>query len=93
MDLEVRHNPERSRYELHRDGRLIGVADYRMRGDVAVFSHTEIVVPLRDQGFGEELVRVALDDARRQAWRVVPSCSFVAQYIDDHPEYRDLLAA
>jgi hypothetical protein len=30
---EVRDNPEKNRYELLEDGRLLGVADYRPMGD------------------------------------------------------------
>ena len=30
---EVRDNPEKSRYELYEDGKLLGVADYRAMGD------------------------------------------------------------
>ena len=40
---EVRDNPEKSRYELLEDGRLLGVADYRAMGETLAFPHTEIV--------------------------------------------------
>jgi hypothetical protein len=35
----------------------------------------------------------ALDDARRRGWRIVPQCPFVAEFIAEHPEYADLVAA
>jgi predicted GNAT family acetyltransferase len=32
-----------------------------------------------------------LDDARARDLRVRPDCPFLAQYIDEHPEYADLV--
>ncbi len=93
METEVRNNAERSRYELVLDSVVVGVADYRDHGDVMVFPHTEIKQSLRGRGFGARLVQGALDDARAKGRRIVPRCWYVAQFIDDNPEYRDLLVA
>ncbi|MGH9031146.1 MAG: GNAT family N-acetyltransferase [Acidimicrobiia bacterium] len=93
MATEVRHNPGRERYEITVDGELAGVADYRLDGDTFVFPHTEIHRSMRNRGLGAELVRGALDDVRHQGGTVVPRCWFVAQFIREHPEYADLLAA
>ncbi len=92
MATEVRDNPQRNRYELVVDGEVVGVADYDGEGDVLVFPHTEIEPARRGSGLGAELVRGALDDVRRRGRRVVPSCWYVAQFIDEHPEYADLRA-
>ena len=88
---EVRHNAARSRYEISLDGRLAGIADYRADGDTVVFPHTEIEPAMRNQGLGAELVRGALDDVRARDGRVVAQCWYVAEFIDQHPEYADLL--
>jgi uncharacterized protein len=89
---QVRDNPEKSRYELVEDGKLLGVADYRPMGDTLAFPHTEIVPPRRNQGLGHQLVRGALDDVRRKGAKVVPYCWFVAEFIEENPEYADLRA-
>jgi predicted GNAT family acetyltransferase len=93
MATEVRNNPERSRYELVRDGELIGLADYRHLDGRTIFPHTEIRPALRGHGLGAELVRGALDDVRSTGRRVVAQCWYVAEFIDDNPEYADLLAS
>jgi predicted GNAT family acetyltransferase len=93
MPIEIRNNSGRSRYELIVDGAVAGVADYRQYGATVVLPHTETDAARRGQGLGEKLVRGALDDIRRSGRTVVPRCWFVAQFIDDHPEYRDLVAA
>jgi predicted GNAT family acetyltransferase len=93
MATVVRDNEQAARFELVVDGELIGIADYRLRGDQMVMPHTEITPRRRGQGFGDVLVQGALDQIRPTGRTVIPSCWFVAQFIDTHPEYRDLLAA
>ncbi len=87
---EVRDVAERSRYELVADGNVIGFADYQRQGDVFVFPHTVIDPAYRQQGWGDVLVRAALDDVRSKAGKVVASCWFVAEFLDAHPEFADL---
>jgi predicted GNAT family acetyltransferase len=94
--MVVRDNPERSRYELLVEDRLVGIADYvvdgRGEGDVLVFPHTVIDAERRGQGLGAILVGGALDDVRKQGKTVVPSCWFVAEFIEQNADYADLLA-
>jgi predicted GNAT family acetyltransferase len=92
MSNEVRRNEERHRYELEVDGRLVGVADYVVDGDVVILPHTEIDRAQRGRGLGAVLVQGALDDVRAQGRTVVPSCWYVREYIDGHPDEADLLA-
>ena len=92
MTFAVRDHPELSRYELTVDGRMIGIAEYHRAGDVVVLPHTVIEPPERGRGWGELLVRNALDDLRRQGARVQPQCWFVAEFVEQNPEYVDLLA-
>ena len=88
---EVRDNRARARYELFVDGQLVGIADYRVEGEVVVLPHTEIVRARRGRGLGALLVRGALDDVRAAGRSVVAQCWFVAEFIDTHPDYRELL--
>lgn len=90
---EVRHDPERQRYELLVDGSVIGLIDYRERGDADAFTHTEVAPAHRGTGLAAILVRAALDDARSRGRTVVPQCWYVADFILDHPDYQDLVAA
>jgi predicted GNAT family acetyltransferase len=91
---EVRDNEDESRYELLLDGEVVGFADYRPIGDGSrlAFPHTEIVEALRGQGLGDRLIGAALDDVRTTGRMVVPKCRAVADFVDRHPEYADLVA-
>jgi predicted GNAT family acetyltransferase len=93
MAIDVHHTRERSRYEISVDGRVVGIADYRVVDpERVVFPHTEIDPSMRGRNLGATLVGAALDDVRGTGRRVVPHCWYVAQFIDERPEYHDLLA-
>ena len=85
---DVSHNPTSSRYEL-RTEHGTAIAVYREEGDRLVFVHTE--TPVLDQGKGvaSRLVRAALDDARRRGFKIVPACSYVADFVRRHPKYAE----
>lgn len=91
--VTVTDSEKRGRFEARMDGVLTGFAQYQ-RGDEVV-EHTRTVVSRahRGQGVGGELARAALDDARRRGLKVKISCDFLAAWVDQHPEYRDLLVS
>ena len=88
----VRRNPARHRFELEADGRAAGHLNYREREGVLELVHTEVDDAFQGRGLAAVLAKAALDDARAAGQRVVPSCAYVASYIERHPEYRDLVA-
>ena len=91
-DVEVRDNPEQSRYEAYVDGELAGFAAYHLTRSSIVFTHTEVFEAFGGHGVGSRLARAALDEVRTKGERdVVPVCPFIHGYIDDHPEYADLI--
>ena len=77
MTPTVTDVPERGRFEIDVDGRVVGFAEYRRRPGVIAFVHTEID-PVHDgAGLGTLLVTAALDTARAQGLAVLPFCPFV----------------
>jgi predicted GNAT family acetyltransferase/glutaredoxin len=92
-EAEVVHTPEGSRYELWLGGRLVGLAAYRRRDGRIALTHTEVDEACEGRGFGSRLAAAALDDARRDGLEVLPLCPFIAYYIEQHPEYEQLLPA
>ena len=86
------HEPERDRYTLVVDGDVLAVAEYRDDGDRVVMHHTYTEPQHRGRGYAAQLVEGALDDLRARGRTIVPTCWFVAEFVDAHPEYRDLVA-
>jgi uncharacterized protein len=88
----VRDNPERERYELIVDGRLVSIAEYHIEGSIAVVSHVETDRALRGRGNADLLMRGLLDDLRSRKMTISPLCSFAATFVRDHPDDADLVA-
>ena len=88
----VVHKPERRRFEIFVDDTRAGLAAYRNEPGRRVFTHTEIDPAFEGQGLGSRLAAFALDETRAERLHVVPLCSFIAAYIERHPEYRELVA-
>lgn len=91
-DFSVRDNAPEHRFELLVDGDVGALATYRVRDGVVTVVHTETAAELRGRGLAGELARQTLDQIRARGARVVPACPFFAKYIDEHPEYQDLVA-
>jgi uncharacterized protein len=92
VDIEFVDDADAHRYELRSGDEVLGFLVYRLSGDVITLVHTEVDPAFGGQGHAATLARGALDDARARGLRVVPSCPYVASYIDKHPEYADLVA-
>ena len=84
----VRHNEARTRYEFDTEHGL-AIVVYQQQGDRLIFTHSEVPPADEGRGIGSRLVRAALDDARHRGFKIVPACSFVADFVRRHPEYDD----
>ena len=91
MEPTVTDAPDADRYEIREGERLLGIAAYHRRGDVLVFTHTEVNPDAGRSGLGGTLVRAALDDVRAKGEKVVAQCPFVRGWLERHPDYSDLV--
>ncbi|MEZ5168325.1 MAG: N-acetyltransferase [Acidimicrobiales bacterium] len=83
-------SPERQRYELIVDDRIVSIADYSRDGDRIVVPHVETDPALRGQGMADRLMQGMLDDLRARDLTITPICSFAAAFIRAHPADADL---
>lgn len=88
--IDITHNQAANRFETTIEGHT-GFISYQDQGDRIVYDHTIVPSELGGKGVGSALVKHALDYARSEGKKVVPTCSFVASYINKHAEYQDLL--
>ena len=88
--FDVVDNVAMSRYEVVIGGRAVSFADYSVSGDTVVLPHTVTDPAFRGRGLAAIVVKRALDDARAANRHVDPQCWYAAEFIAQHPEYRDL---
>lgn len=94
IDVTLADVPKESRFEARTpQGELLGLVGYQRRGGALVITHTEVGDAASGHGLGSRLARFALDQARTEGVPVVPLCPFVRAYVEDHPEYADLVRA
>lgn len=92
MSIEVKNNPDETRYEAYVDGKLAGVAVYGLGPSTLVFLHTEVKPEFEGQGVGGALAKGALEDVRAAGdYDVIALCPFIKGYIAKHPEFAELV--
>lgn len=82
--MPVTDNTALSRFELEADGATAFV-NYRISGDTIIFTHTETPRALRGRGIATRLVEGAIALSNGNGLKVIPGCSFVADYMAKHP--------
>jgi predicted GNAT family acetyltransferase len=90
----VANNEQAHRFELRAPDGSIAELVYHMRGPTTiVLLHTEVPPELRGHGIAGKLARAALEHARAHGLRVRVKCPYVRAFLEQHPEYRDLVDA
>ena len=92
METSVVDVPDRGRFEVRLGDRVVGLASYHVENGTMALSHTEVDPSVGGRGIGSELVAGVLAAARERGLTVLPYCSFVRHYIQQHPEQLDLVA-
>jgi predicted GNAT family acetyltransferase len=92
-EMDVQRNENSGSYDAVIDGRVVGMIVYHTpSGNQRVtLSHTIVDPEYRGRGIATGLVKHALDDIRARSLKLTNYCSFVADYIADHPEYKELV--
>lgn len=91
-EVSVRKNETEGQYEILVGEEVAGFATYADANGVRDLPHTVVDPKFRGQGLSKPLIQAVLDDARADGMQVTPSCPAVERYIEQNPQYRDLLA-
>ena len=92
METSVVDVPDRGRFEIRVDDRVVGLASYHVDNGTMTLPHTEVDPSMGGRGLGTTLVAGVLDAARERGLHVLPYCSFVRRHIEQHPDLVDLVA-
>lgn len=72
------------------EGQAVLIYAMKSEGTMEVLS-TYVPVAARGRKVGGALVAAALTHARKHRLQVIPTCWYVGTWVDQHPEYRELL--
>lgn len=84
-------NKEQNQFELHKDGH-VAFLEYIDEGKKIYMTHTEAPKELQGTGAAAQLVKKALEYSKENNLTVVPSCSYVAHYVNKNPEWKTVLS-
>jgi len=65
----------------------------RASAQLIIIDHTDVPDALRGRGVGQVLVTRAVEDARREGFKIIPLCPFAAAQFRRHADWRDVLSS
>lgn len=80
MDVDVKHLPDRSRFEAVVDGQTAYLSYERRDGSVAM-THTIVPREVEGRGIAGQLTTAAVGWAREQDLTIDPQCSYVRSWL------------
>ena len=91
LKLTLEDNQESKQYQVEIEGLFPRIEYIKTKDDKIYLTHTEVPRSLEGRGIGSEIIRLALEDIKKQDLTLIPLCPFVASYIKKHPEWRELV--
>lgn len=93
-DNIVRDNKQDGRFEMALGEGKTAFIQYAEAGEgVVELMHTEVPEEFEGQGIGGKLVKGAFEILQEENLKMMPTCRFVAVYLQRHPEYQSLAAS
>jgi predicted GNAT family acetyltransferase len=90
----VRDNKQEQRFEMALGEGKIAFIQYVKSGEGVVdLMHTEVPEEFEGQGIGGRLVGETFKLLQEENLQMIPTCRFVAVYLQRHPEYQSLAAS
>ncbi len=91
---ELVDNVDQGRFELYRDGDLVGWLYYtHLKPNRYALRHTEVEPSHQHQGVASAMVRRTLDEIRAREGTITAICPFVVDYLSRTTTYADLIDA
>ena len=92
-DVQREERKSGGRYTLVVDGHEAEMTYSRASAQLIIIDHTDVPDALRGRGVGQVLVTRAVEDARREGFKIIPLCPFAAAQFRRHADWRDVLSS
>lgn len=79
-------------FDLYYDAEKAGFLEYNLETEgILTITHTEVAEEFGGKGLGMELVKAAVEDAKKNNLKIVSLCPYAKKMIERTPEFKDLL--
>lgn len=90
MENKIIHEKENKRFVIYLDGKEVYV-EYTLTDKEINLFHTYTDPVLRGKGLAAQVVRAALEFAKENNLKVIPTCSYTQAFITKNSEYKSLV--
>lgn len=92
MEIKIQHDQNTKQFFVDIDGKIAKL-NYKVLPDNKTLDYYSTFVPpeLRGQKLADRITLFALDYARQNHYKIIPTCPFVKTLLTRHPEYQDLV--
>ena len=91
MDVKIKFDEDQKKFYAIVEGKESVLQFLEVDQNTLEYIRTYVPVELRHHGIAAQIVDHALKYAESNAKKVIPSCSYVRYYIEQHPQYEHLL--
>lgn len=92
-DIDVVHDEKNKQFTANVEGKICYLKySLDQEAHTLDYFHTFVPTELRGRNIGQEIVEFALAYAITNHFKVIPSCPFVQKYLDQHIEYKNIVA-
>ncbi len=90
--MKIEHDPIGQKFFIS-FGNEEAVVAYTQVNEYLDLHHTEVPASQSGKGIAEELVKFAFEFARKNGYKIIPSCPYIKnKFLPSHPEYSDMVA-
>ncbi|RBM41532.1 GNAT family N-acetyltransferase [Vibrio tarriae] len=90
MNNIVQHDATNHCYRVALEGEYQAVVKYQQQDSVLHITSTRVPDELQGKGYGKVMMESVLPEIERAGLTIVPVCSYVAHYLERHPEWQHL---
>lgn len=91
MELNVLHDKKNQKFYVKIENKESSLLYNIINEHTLDFLSTFVPIEQRGQSIAAKITDVALQYAKDNNYKVIPTCPFIKHYIDTHPNYRNLV--
>lgn len=86
------HDREQQAYFVELEAGYQAEVSYQISGNVLTLDHSHVPDALRGKGYASIMMEAVLKAIEQEGYTIIPTCSYVAHYMNRHKEWHHLLS-